>query len=194
MMRDAKHVSVVPTVSPANVRHHHQHGRHSEKVPVFVEKKKNQKVPVFVEKKKGFQRKKNKLSLAHNFVEPKPSETSEKEVLFPEEKLQPKLTSRRKGRKPSKISSYTKPRERESKSSLLAAAKSTKRRRRKKQVPVQELTAGDLWSLNRSAKNFQELRERGRRGRQAKKFHVSFKLKTRAANLQETRKLMGLLS
>merc|ERR1711874_934009 len=45
-------------------------------------------------------------------------------------------------------------------------AKKGERRRRKKQVAA-PLSAGDLWSLNRSTKNFAEFRERGRRGRKA---------------------------
>jgi len=43
-----------------------------------------------------------------------------------------------------------------------------KGRRSRKQAPP--LTAGDLWSLNGSAKNFQELRKRGRRRKKGRRF------------------------
>ena len=45
-----------------------------------------------------------------------------------------------------------------------------KGRRSRKQAPP--LTAGDLWSLNGSAKNFQELRKRGRRRKKGRRFQV----------------------
>lgn len=179
MMHDAKHVAVAPRVAEHRHHHGHNHGA-EEEVPVFV--------PSDQRQQKGMEMNQRRRPKSEGKAQNRHKGSPTK--LFRSDKGdhgRGRLRNRTKS-VPVRSKSVSETRGRSSvrrrKPALKAAAfdrrlkaaasegqfSGLRRRARKSKQEAVHLTAGDLWSLNRSAKSFQELRDRGRNERKGRRF------------------------